>query len=360
VGADEFAVLLENDSADRAGAVAAEMLRALRTGYLLGDTETHLSASVGILSAEAPATASVALRNASLALDAAKRAGRNKIVVFEPSLRTARLDHSRLTSGLRRAVAQNEFSLVYQPVIELHSGKITAVETLLRWYPPGEELVPCLDFIPVAEETGLIVPIGAWVLRQASAQARRWHDEYGVAVTVNVSGHQLRDPRFPTTVFDALYASGLPGKALILEITESVLIAENAAEATALQARLKLIRDQGVRLAIDDFGTGYSSLSYLRHLPVDILKIDKAFIGPDSGTEHARGDQAFIRAILELAGSLQLQTIAEGVETMDQARLLRTMECEMGQGYLYHRPLSPTAVDILLANAPQPAPAGAP
>jgi diguanylate cyclase (GGDEF)-like protein len=349
LGADQFAVLLEDATDEHAELVAAGLRDALRPRYRLGPESVTVTASVGVLSARQPVTASGALRDADLAVRAAKRAGRDRVVVFEPGLRTARLDYTRLAGRLRQALDAGELTLVYQPVVDLDTERVVAVESLLRWYPTGEDdPVSPAEFIPVAEDNGLIVPIGTWVLRTACRQAVGWYARHAVRTTVNVSGHQLRDPAFPAIVRSALDDTGLPGAALVLEITESALIAETTAEAAAARERLDAIRALGVRVAIDDFGTGYSSLSYLRHLPVDILKIDKAFVGGTS----AHQDRAFLRAILQLAETLGLTTVGEGVETDEQAAMLRAMSCGLAQGFRYHRPQPPEAIDALLTRAP--------
>jgi EAL domain-containing protein (putative c-di-GMP-specific phosphodiesterase class I) len=234
----------------------------------------------------------------------------------------------------------------YQPVVDLTSGRVTAVEALLRWSPDGTPIPPD-EFIPVAEQAGLIVPIGAWVLRRACRDVVGWYERYGIAVTVNVSGRQLREPEFVDTVVAALADSGLPGSALVLEITETVLVASTTAEANEVTARLSALRVLGVRIAVDDFGTGYSSLAYLRHLPVDILKIDRAFTTEATGAELT-DEIAFTRAILELGSSLRLQSIAEAVETSEQADRLRELHCPLAQGYHFSRPLPAGDLDQIL------------
>jgi EAL domain-containing protein (putative c-di-GMP-specific phosphodiesterase class I) len=289
------------------------------------------------------ATSADALRDADLALYAAKDAGKNQIVRFEPGLRAAADRHGELTAGLRRAVAGDELTVHYQPVVNLVDGRITAVEALLRWTPPDGVPVPPTTFIPVAETTGLIVPIGWWVLHRACTEARRWFTDQGICVTVNVSGHQLREPGFVDDVLRVLAETGLPGRALVLELTETTLITN--VETTEGLDRL---REHGVRVAVDDFGTGYSSLSYLVQLPVDILKIDRAFTGPPG--QPAAHHWAFTRAILDLANSLELDTIAEGVETEEQATTLRALDCPYAQGYLYSRPVPAGQIDELLAR----------
>jgi diguanylate cyclase (GGDEF)-like protein len=352
LGGDEFAILLAGADAEAAETVAGRALVALRAPYLENGRELHLTTSIGMLATTGGEhiTPAVALRNVDLALYAAKEAGKNQMVAFRPELRTARLHHASLVAGLRRAVADSEFTLRYQPVVDLSSQRITAVEALIRWHPPGGTPLPPAEFVPVAEETGLVVPMGAWVLREACTQAADWYTAHGIALAVNVSGRQLVDPDFADTVLDALRESGLPGEGLILEITETVLVAAATAEADAVTVHLDRLRRHGVRIAIDDFGTGYSSLAYLVRLPVDILKLDRTFIqgeAPLSGRERA-----FTQAILDLGHSLQLQTIAECVETPDQADMLRDMGCALAQGYLFSRPQDAAAIDGLARHAP--------
>jgi diguanylate cyclase (GGDEF)-like protein len=334
-GDDEFAAVWRGpappDAAERA-------LARLRPAYQLGGRQVHLTGSAGVVVAERQRTCAEVLRDADLALDAAKDGGKDRIVRFEPGLRTAADRHRELAAGLRRALRDGEFELHYQPVVRLADGRITAVEALLRWYPPGAAAIPPATFIPVAEATGLIVPLGWWVLERACAEARRWYERDRVSLTVNVAAHQLREPDFVARVRAALAAAGLPATALVLEVTESTLVAD--AESTA---RLDALRADGVRVAIDDFGTGYSSLAYLVHLPVDVLKIDRTFIATAVHT-------TLMRAILQLAGGLSLQTVAEGVETEEQAATLRALGCEHAQGFLFSRPVPPDALDALLSG----------
>jgi diguanylate cyclase (GGDEF)-like protein len=342
LGGDEFAALWHPDE-ETPEAVGERALACLRPAYQITGRDIHLTGSVGLLVLGDQRTSSDALRDADLALYAAKDAGKNQVSRFEPGLRAARARHSELTAGLRRAVAEDELSVHYQPVVHLGDGRITAVEALLRWNPAGGAPVPPTTFIPVAEETGLIVPIGWLALRRACADARRWYTDQGICVTVNVSGYQLREPDFVDTVLAVLADEGLPGRALVLELTETTLITN--LETTE---RLDRLRGHGVRVAVDDFGTGYSSLSYLVQLPVDILKIDRAFTGPPG--QPAAHHWAFTRAILDLANSLELDTIAEGVETDEQERILRALNCPYAQGYRYSRPVPAGQIDELLAR----------
>ncbi|MBT8224418.1 MAG: GGDEF domain-containing protein, partial [Dactylosporangium sp.] len=340
LGGDEFAVLCGRDTDGKAR--ARQALDALRPGYGAGDGEIFLSGTTGLLDLGESATSADALRDADLALTAAKEIGKNQIVVFHTALREARIRRGELAGGLRRALTEGRLSVHYQPVVNLSDGKMAAVEALARWLGDDGVMIPPMQFIPVAEETGLIVSVGKYVLRRACSDARIWYERYGVAVTVNVSGQQLREPDFVDEVLGILSETGLPPQALVLELTETTMITE--IESTRALERL---RGFGVRVAIDDFGTGYSSLSYLVRLPVDILKIDRAFTSPPA--QPAPHHWAFVRAILDLASSLQLQTIAEGIETDQQAHTLRNLDCPLAQGYLYSRPVPAAAIAELLS-----------
>ncbi|MGI5244156.1 putative bifunctional diguanylate cyclase/phosphodiesterase [Dactylosporangium sp. CA-139066] len=342
LGGDEFAILMEDATAARVARAGQQVIEELDRPVFVHERELSVTASVGSLLFATPTTPAEALRNADLALYAAKAAGKNRLAAYEPRLASERTEHMRIAADLRRAVAGEEFTVNYQPVVDLHTGRVTAVEALLRWTRDGRP-VPPLDFIPVAEQYGIIVPIGAWVLRRACRDVRAWHERFGICVTVNVSGRQLREPDFAATVISALRDAGLPGSALILEITETVLVSAgpSTGDVTAL---LHTLRAEGVRIAVDDFGTGYSSLAYLRHLPVDILKIDRAFTPEGELAE----EMAFTRAIVELGNSLRLSAIAEAVETPEQAERLRQLDCPQAQGYHFSRPLPAADLDEVL------------
>lgn len=354
LGGDEFAVLLEDvPDAEATEVWVQHLLRALRRPFTVDGRTHYQTASVGIAmldAGEGQVTPSSALRYADLALYAAKRAGRDQALRFEPAMVEARMNHSRLSAGLRRALVGDEFYLHYQPMVELATGEVRAVEALLRWEPPGESSVPPDKFLPVAEETSLITEIGGWVLRHACERARTWYDMREVAVSVNVSGSQLVKSGFAHTLREVLAASGMPAEALIIEVTETSLL--TSASVDRAVAQLNDLRRQGVRVAIDDFGTGYSSLSYLARLPVDILKIDRSFIGPGPG--FRKDDWSFARAITELGRSLRLTLVAEGIETPEQASALRQLDCHLAQGYLFSRPLPPERIDKML-DLPEPA-----
>ncbi|GGL52052.1 hypothetical protein GCM10014719_61770 [Planomonospora parontospora subsp. antibiotica] len=350
LGGDEFAVLLEDVTAAEAGEIAERVVDVVAEAYTVGEYALHVTTSVGLYMIAESVPAADVLRDADLALYAAKAAGKNQISVFHQGLRVERLDQARIAEGLRRALEQDAFSVDYQPVVNLETGGVHAVEALLRWRSP-EGIVPPDAFIPTAEETGLIVPIGTHVLRRACFDARRWHERYGIAVNVNVSAVQLRRPDFVATVLDALADSGLPGEALILEITETALLDTGMQRSDQAIEYLFQLRGHGVRVAIDDFGTGYSSLSYLHRLPVDVVKIDGAFTTLASGTDAAsRQRHAFTRAILGLCESLDLPAVAEKVETAEQEEFLRDMRCPLGQGYLFSRPVPAATLDRFLAG----------
>ncbi|WP_155123618.1 MULTISPECIES: bifunctional diguanylate cyclase/phosphodiesterase [unclassified Actinoplanes] len=327
LGGDEFALLLT----DPAGAadLAARVLDTIsRVPVSVDERRIHLCGSAGVADGVPGNPPSAVLGDADLALRAAKLAGGARLARFDERLRAEQSERACLAAGLRQALADETLFLHYQPVVDPVSGRMSGVEALMRWRRDGE-LVPPGVFIPVAEQTGLIGPIGLRALRLACARAAGWHRRDGIYVTVNVSTHQLRDPDFADTVLAILAETGLPPAGLVLEITESVLI--DAAD-TPVLGRL---REHGIRIAIDDFGTGYSSLAYLRQLPVDILKIDRSFIS----------DVSFTKAILELARSQGLITVAEGVETPEQAAVLRDLRCDLVQGYHFGRPAEPAAIE---------------
>ncbi|BCB79090.1 hypothetical protein GCM10022251_19160 [Phytohabitans flavus] len=254
-------------------------------------------------------------------------------------MREARLHHAELAASLRAALAADALTVLYQPIVDLHSGQPVALEALLRWRTADGRDVPPSKFIAVAEEIGLVVDVGSKVLRDATAQASLWYARHDVAVSVNVSARQLASPTFAADVLTVLAERSLPPAALIIEITETVLV--DAAGELAQQT-LTALREQGVRIAVDDFGTGYSSLAYLQRLPIDILKIDHTF----TAALDSPGDRGvrFVGAILGLGSSLGVPTVAEGVETPRQAALLRELGCPLAQGYHFARPCPPEGI----------------
>jgi diguanylate cyclase (GGDEF)-like protein len=350
LGGDEFAVLLEDTEPEEAVRCAESFVAALRQPYLMSGRELFLTTSVGMLSTgvySAVPSPTEALSDADLALYAAKAAGKDQVVVFHPDLRTARLDYARIGAELRRALARDEFVLHYQPIVDLNTQTITAVEALIRWRQPDGSLVAPDQFVPVAEDTGLIVPIGAWVLHQACQDARDWYHRHHVSVGVNVSGRQFDEPSFVGSTLAELSNADLPGGALVIEITESNLVATSRTDAP--YGQLQRLRAHGVAVAIDDFGTGYSSLSYVAKLPVDIVKLDKALTHARACTGVLSDDWAFTRAILQLVDSLRMLSVAEGVETGEQTEALRALGCRFGQGYYFSRPVPANVIDQTLA-----------
>jgi len=338
-GGDEFAILLENVRDDEEARIVADRItRAMRQPIPIGNEMVTVGISTGIARPHSDSDgADEVLRNADVAMYSAKGSGKNRYQFFEPSMHTAVVDRIGLETDLRHAVAvpASEFVLHYQPLVQLDTDAVVGVEALVRWnHPRRGELQPD-DFITVAEETGLIVPLGRWVLREACTQAFAWWhglpDGHRMSVAVNVSGKQIQDATFVSDVADALVDSGLPPERLVLEITETVIMHRTE----MMVQRLQELKELGVHLAIDDFGTGYSSLSYLQQFPIDIIKIDKAFI---EGMERDAAGAALTRTIIGLGGTLGLSTIAEGIEHASQRVTLEGLGCVMGQGFLFARP----------------------
>ena len=344
LGADEFALLLSPVAGPaRMAQLARRIVDVLGRPYLIDGQLVNIGASVGVALApqDGPGHDRL-LRNAELALHHAKSACRGTYSFFEREMDTRALTRRTLEIDLRKALSLREFELHYQPQIDLESGVVVGFEALVRWRHPERGLVSPADFIPVAEEIGLIAPLGEWVLREACEEARRWPD--GVSVAVNVSPHQFEDTdRLVAVIARSLAASGLPGSRLEIEITESVLLRN---QATVLAA-LHQVRAMGVRVAMDDFGTGYSSLSQLHSFPFDRIKIDRSFV-TDRG--DPAGQNAIIRAITALGVSLGMSTIAEGVETAEQLDRIRAEGCTSVQGYLYSRPVPVEQVAALIAR----------
>ena len=331
LGGDEFAVLLRSPDAATVRTIAGRIVEALSRPVRLGEQECQIGVSIGVASLPEHGTeADTLLRNADLALYRAKAEGGSMVRFFEVAMDGWARSRRRRESDLHEAFARGDLALAYQPLIDTRRRDIVGFEALLRWHHPVEGAIPPSDFVPLAEETGLIGPIGAWVLRQACAEASRW--EGNLRVAVNLSPVQFRDPGLVAMVREALTLSGLAPQRLELEVTESVLLAASEANVATLHA----LRDLGVRIAMDDFGTGYSSLSYLQKFPFDTIKIDRSFVARLGEDAHST---AIVRAVIGLGASLGIVTVAEGVETENQWALLRAEGCGEVQGYLFGRPL---------------------
>jgi len=346
LGGDEFVVLVEGDSlAAGAQVVADRICDVLATPFEIRSSPVPLevSASIGIAEGDRAFSGEL-LRDADIALYRAKAAGKHCAVTFSPSMQKAVDDHRHAEIDLRRAMANNEFFLLYQPTVDLSTGYFNGVEALLRWRHPKRGIVQPINFISVLESTGLISPVGEWVLQEACRQGAEWHRRgYRIKVSVNISAVQLERDRIIDDVNNALLSSGFEPAMLILELTESTLMHDVEETLT----RLRLLKALGVSLAIDDFGTGYSSLAYLRQFPIDVLKIDQSFV---SGMSDTKESAAIVHALVQLGKVLGLETVAEGVESEDQRRKLEAEDVNVGQGFLFARPLDVPAMDELLNN----------
>jgi len=345
LGGDEFVILLESLALDENGAatgamtVAENILQLLNSSYVLEDREYHSTSSIGVtLLRGYDVPAETLLRQADLALYQAKSAGRNNVRFYQPALQEAIELRASREDGLRRALKENELTLYYQPQVD-GSGRVVGAEALLRWLPREGAPVSPAEFIPLAEETGLITQIGAWVLESACAQIRRWQDDARtrhICLAINVSPRQFRNPDFEIQVEEAMRRHGIAPALLKLELTESVVLDD----LPGTVRRMASLRQRGFRFAMDDFGTGYSSLSCLRQLPLDQLKIDQSFVR-DIGSDP--DDAAIVEAILAMSRTLDLQVVAEGVETEQQRAFLAEKGCQVFQGYLFGRPVPPEA-----------------
>jgi diguanylate cyclase (GGDEF)-like protein/PAS domain S-box-containing protein len=349
LGGDEFAVLL-NDvrSKTQVRRTAERIRRVVSKPVVIGERIVSTHPSIGIALSDRTLDPDLLLRNADLAMYEGKAAGKNRTVIFDAMLETRLLERLDLERELSGALESRQLEVHYQPLYELATGGLVGAEALLRWHHPRWGLVAPDRFIPIAELTGLIVPIGLWVMEQACAQTRSWLNAATVSenfeISVNVSGLQLQTPGLADDLAGILERTGLEAGRLVLEVTESTAMGDVQASFQALH-RLKAL---GVRLAIDDFGTGYSSLSHLKHFPIDILKIDRSFV---SGSDADGHDRAIIRAVVTLARSLRLSVTAEGIETADQLAFLRDLGCDQGQGYLLGRPAPPAKLQRVLLDA---------
>ena len=345
---DEFTILLEDvASAADARKVADRLREELRVPFWLGAHEVFSGASIGIAHGSAAyAHPEDILRDADTALYRAKAQGRGRCVEFDGSMHDRAVELLELETSLRRALERKEFQLHYQPVVSLSTGQITGAEALLRWNHPERGLVPPMEFIPLAEETGLIVEIGAWVLREACRQMKEWQERLAqphLEIGVNLSSRQFQGPGLVAEVAEVLRATGLSPRSLRLEVTESLLMDKHPNVAQTMTE----LRAMGVRIDLDDFGTGYSSLSYLHQFPIDTLKIDRSFIHRIGASDDAL---EIVNTILALASSLDMEVVAEGVETEQQLEQLRKMHCAYAQGYHLSRPVEAPQFETLIGT----------
>lgn len=340
-GGDEFIVLINDvDVIHDAAHVAQKIIVAMEERFEIHGHEIHISPSIGIgIYPDDGQDIETLLKNADVAMYQAKSAGRNNYQFFTHEMNETAVVHLALENSLRQALDNGEFLLQYQPQVAVADGSTTGVEALMRWHRPDREIAGPAQFVPIAEESGLIVPIGAWVLREVCTQAVAWRNAFGrsLRVSVNVSPLQFRQRDFVDLVSDILQDTGIDPEALELEFTEAALIHD----ADAVVVKLRALQSAGVTLSIDDFGTGYSCLSYLKRFPVKRLKIDRSFV---QNIGHDRGAEAIIEAIIGMAHSLRIQTLAVGVESEEQLAFLRNHRCEEAQGYLFSRPLEAAAV----------------
>jgi diguanylate cyclase (GGDEF)-like protein len=351
MGGDEFTILLEDikDISD-ATCTAEQLQQALASPFLLNEQEVFLNVSIGIaLSTPEYDQPQHLLRDADTAMYRAKELGKARYHVFDTGMHACALARLQLETDLRRALERQEFLVYYQPIVSFTRGTIAGFEALVRWQHPERGWISPGEFIPVAEETGLIEPLGAWVLRESCRQMRLWHEQFPqrepLTISVNLSVRQFWQPNLIEQIDKILARTELDSRSLKLEITESAIV-DNDASATAILQQLK---SRHIQLSIDDFGTGYSSLSYLHRFPVDVLKIDRSFVSRIGETGE---NQEIVRAIVTLAHNLEMSAIAEGVETAQQCTYLRGMGCEFGQGYFFSKPLDSQSAEAMLATAP--------
>ena len=335
-GGDEFIVFMPNiTAADQVSEASVDILQLVSENYVYRNIEIFCTCSIGIaLAPQDGEDLDTLIKKADIAMYHSKDSGRNSFRFFNPAINRNMLDHISLISGMRKALQEKQFSLHYQPKIDLQTNDICGFEALLRWHHPEQGFISPATFIPLAESSGLIIQLGEWVITEACEQGKRWYDE-GIlqfAVAINISSIQFKRGNIDSIVLGALSASGLPPQFLELELTESLLIEDSDRLATTLST----LRAEGVHLSIDDFGTGYSNLGYLKKFEVEALKIDQSFVRK---MDDQTGDAAIVRAIIQMSASLGLKTIAEGVEDAGTAALLRNLGCTQAQGYYWARPM---------------------
>ncbi len=347
LGSDEFVVVLTNvDRPAGAARVARRILDALGEGFRAGGKRVSLTASIGIAVQPPDGDDPDGLvERAESAMHLAKARGRSSYRFYNETVTAAMTHRMELEAQLREALTHRQFSLCYQPLVDARTENLVGVEALLRWNRPGCPPVSPADFVPVAEESGLMVALGEWVLRSACLQMKAWLDEGlpALQLSVNLSGHQLREGDFAAAVAAVLEETGLAPGLLQVELTENGVISQDAATVS----QLRRLKDQGVSIAIDDFGMGYSALGYLRRFPVDVIKIDRSFVGAISDNP---ADAAFVSAVIAMARRLNLTVVAEGVETPEQLSFLQENACDLAQGFLFSKPLPPEEFRGLMAR----------
>lgn len=350
LGGDEFTIILSDlDGSANVAGISQAILKTLSNPFELDGREAFISASIGITFYPDDAGDVITLlKNADQAMYVAKEQGRNRYHYFTASMQELAQAKMHLINDLRNALANNEFQLHYQPIIDLATGKIRKAEALIRWMHPRRGLITPLEFIPIAEETGLIVDIGNWIFHEAAHQIKHWRAQYqpDFQLSINTSPLQLRaDPGNLEHWRRSLKSASIPGNALAIEITESLLIDTSCAK------RLVAIRDMGIEVSLDDFGTGYSSMSYLKKFDIDYLKIDKSFVG---NLQQGSSDLAICEAVIVMAHKLGIMVVAEGIETHNQQAILNAMGCNYGQGYLFSHPVSAASFETLLESQSNP------
>ncbi len=355
LGGDEFVILLDGiSSTEDATIIGDRIQQKLRSPFELKGQNIFTSASIGIVFSSPNYTnAAELLRDADIAMYYAKERGKARYEIFDRAMYYETLKLLELENHLRQAVKRNEFVLHYQPIISLSKSKLVGFEALIRWQHPTKGCIPPVEFIPIAEDTGLILEIGEWLLKEACQQLKRWQQKFAqipqvasLKMNVNIASQQLQQPEFVQKLDRILQETGLNGNCLRLEITESVLIDPEG----GIQNTLKQIRERNIKLSIDDFGTGYSSLSYLRRFPIDNLKIDRSFI---EQMNYDLENLEIVKVIITLAKTLGMDAISEGVETTQQLQQLKALGCEFGQGYLFSKPLPSIGVESMLAHYPK-------
>ena len=328
--------------------IAERLKSSFKAPFKVAENLVYVSISIGIVRGDEDYRNSTdVLRDADIAMYKAKASGKDQIVFFDTGLRASLLSRLEMENDLRQALASKQLILHYQPIISLRENSLDGFEVLLRWQHPLRGIIPPLDFIPVAEETGLMLPIGEWVLRQACQQMKEWQRQYparqDLYVSINLSGVQLSEGDLPELIRSVLEESGLAPRCLELEITESIILRDTE---TTLET-IANIRELGVRVNMDDFGTGYSSLSYLQQYSFDTIKIDRSFV---QKADHNNGNAEVVRLIINLARALGMGVVAEGIESQAQLSLLKSLDCDLGQGFLFSRPVPAEQVESFLAG----------